>query len=298
MSQVGRRRGGFLMEGRDINNDMAEIKRMLQQLAVRLDRIETRRRGHKSFDGERNVTTYHQRVDRIETRQQDRKSSDGERNVTTYNQCVNRIEVSHQSSESIKEEQYIDLSHRCASLCEPDIQDEDNYDSEDCDENCLEIEEVDLPMQMIHLPVQQNIVKAMPVHLVETSSAIVSHEINSCMGDIFELDDHVGNSDPKPKLDLDVDIVLGSQEIEHSMCGSIREHPNRIVGVDLKKSFVSNKLVKNVESKSKDASLKFHDPLQEDATHQFIDFIGISQVKIRKVFKVFIYLEWKESIAS
>ncbi|XP_040373340.1 uncharacterized protein LOC121052429 [Rosa chinensis] len=174
----------------------------------------------------------------------------------------------------------------------------DNYDSEDCDENCLEIEEVDLPMQMIHLPVQQNIVKAMPVHLVETSSAIVSHEINSCMGDIFELDDHVGNSDPKAKLDVDVDIVLGSQEIEHSMCGSIREHPNRIVGVDLKKSFVSNKLVKSVESKSKDASLKFHDPLQEDATHQFIDFIGISQVKIRKVIKVFIYLEWKESIAS
>ncbi|KAL6223561.1 hypothetical protein ACLB2K_006946 [Fragaria x ananassa] len=40
MSQVGRRGGGFRMEGRDVKNDMAEIKRMLQQLAVRIYRIE------------------------------------------------------------------------------------------------------------------------------------------------------------------------------------------------------------------------------------------------------------------
>ena len=78
MSQIGRRREGFRMEGRDVNNDMAEIKRMLKQLEVRIDRIEARRRGRKSSDGERNVTTYHQRVDRIETFYQEGDSSDGE----------------------------------------------------------------------------------------------------------------------------------------------------------------------------------------------------------------------------
>ncbi|KAL6197457.1 hypothetical protein ACLB2K_033065 [Fragaria x ananassa] len=66
------------MEGRDVKNDMAEIKRMFQQLAVRIDRIEARRRSRKSFDRERDVTTYHQRIDRIETFNQDGDGSDGE----------------------------------------------------------------------------------------------------------------------------------------------------------------------------------------------------------------------------
>ena len=78
MSQVGRKCGGYRMEGRDVNNDMAEIKRMLQQLAVRIDRIEARRRGRKSSDGERNATTYHQRINRIETFNHKGDSSDGE----------------------------------------------------------------------------------------------------------------------------------------------------------------------------------------------------------------------------
>ena len=78
MSQIGRRREGFRMEGRDVNNDMAEIKRMLKQLEVRIDRIEARRRGRKSSDGERNVTTYHQRIDRIETFDQEGDGFDGE----------------------------------------------------------------------------------------------------------------------------------------------------------------------------------------------------------------------------
>ncbi|KAL6223298.1 hypothetical protein ACLB2K_006685 [Fragaria x ananassa] len=46
---VGRRGESFRMEGRNINNDMAEIKWMLQQLAVRMDRIEAQRRGERRY---------------------------------------------------------------------------------------------------------------------------------------------------------------------------------------------------------------------------------------------------------
>ncbi|KAL6196487.1 hypothetical protein ACLB2K_032102 [Fragaria x ananassa] len=57
---VGRRGGGFRIEGRDLNNDITEIKRMFQQLSVSIDRIEARLRGRKSSNGERDVTaTYH-----------------------------------------------------------------------------------------------------------------------------------------------------------------------------------------------------------------------------------------------
>ncbi|KAL6189245.1 hypothetical protein ACLB2K_040634 [Fragaria x ananassa] len=97
MSHVERRGGGFRMEGRDVKNDMAEIKRMLQQLAVRIDHIEARRRSRKSFDRERDVTTYHQRIDRIKTFNQDGDGSDGEI-------CVG-------------------LFHRCAPLCESEDED-------------------------------------------------------------------------------------------------------------------------------------------------------------------------------
>ncbi|KAL6211417.1 hypothetical protein ACLB2K_016643 [Fragaria x ananassa] len=76
------------MEGRDVNNDMAEIKWMLQQLAVRIDRIEARRRGRKSSDGERDVTIYHQRIDRIETFNRDGDGSVGEICVGPFHRCV------------------------------------------------------------------------------------------------------------------------------------------------------------------------------------------------------------------
>ncbi|KAL6185225.1 hypothetical protein ACLB2K_041359 [Fragaria x ananassa] len=88
MSQVGRRGGGFKMEGRDVKNDMAEIKRMFQQLAVHIDRIEARRRSRKSFDRERDVTTYHQRIDRIETFNQDGDGSDEEICIGLFHQCA------------------------------------------------------------------------------------------------------------------------------------------------------------------------------------------------------------------
>ncbi|KAL6222928.1 hypothetical protein ACLB2K_006318 [Fragaria x ananassa] len=76
------------MEGRDVKNDMAEIKRMLQQLAVRIYRLEARRRGRKSSDGERDVTTYHQRIDRIETFNQDGDGSDREICVGPFHRCA------------------------------------------------------------------------------------------------------------------------------------------------------------------------------------------------------------------
>ncbi|KAL6134789.1 hypothetical protein ACLB2K_067017 [Fragaria x ananassa] len=75
-------------EGRDVNNDMAEIKGMLQQLAVRIDRIEAQRRGRMSSDVERDVTTYHQHIDRIETFNQDGDGSDGEICVGPFHCCA------------------------------------------------------------------------------------------------------------------------------------------------------------------------------------------------------------------
>ncbi|KAL6210631.1 hypothetical protein ACLB2K_015863 [Fragaria x ananassa] len=82
------------MEGRDDKNDIAEIKRMLQQLVVRIDRIEARRRSRKSFDRERDVTTYHQRIDRIETFNQDGDGSDGDICVGLFHRCAPLCESS------------------------------------------------------------------------------------------------------------------------------------------------------------------------------------------------------------
>ena len=86
MSQVGRRGGGFRIDGRDVNNDTTKIKRMLQQLAVRIDCIEPRRRSRKSSDGEREFTTY--RLDRIETFNQNGDGSDGEICVGPFHRCA------------------------------------------------------------------------------------------------------------------------------------------------------------------------------------------------------------------
>ena len=81
------------MEGHDVNNDMVEIKMMLQQLTVRIDRIEARRRGRKSSDGERDVTTYHQRIDRIKTFNQDGDGSNGEICVGPFHRCAPLCEL-------------------------------------------------------------------------------------------------------------------------------------------------------------------------------------------------------------
>ena len=75
-------------EGHDVNNDMAEIKRMLHQLAVCIDRIEAQQWGRKSSDGERDVTTYHQHIDRIETFNQDGDGSDWEICVGPFHRCA------------------------------------------------------------------------------------------------------------------------------------------------------------------------------------------------------------------
>ncbi|KAL6175180.1 hypothetical protein ACLB2K_051822 [Fragaria x ananassa] len=60
MAHNRRNGGGYRMEGRDNNADMEEIKRMINQLAARVVRIETRSQDSdgRSFDGERDVNPF------------------------------------------------------------------------------------------------------------------------------------------------------------------------------------------------------------------------------------------------
>lgn len=55
--------GGFRVEGHDNdNNDMEEIKRVLQQLTDRMARIETQGHNRGRFDGEREENPFHRRA--------------------------------------------------------------------------------------------------------------------------------------------------------------------------------------------------------------------------------------------
>ncbi|KAL6220812.1 hypothetical protein ACLB2K_008566 [Fragaria x ananassa] len=60
MAHNRRNGGGYRMEGRDNNADMEEIKRMINQLAACVARIETRSQDSDggSFDGERDVNPF------------------------------------------------------------------------------------------------------------------------------------------------------------------------------------------------------------------------------------------------
>ncbi|KAK0574456.1 hypothetical protein LWI29_023941 [Acer saccharum] len=63
MAHNRRGRGGFRMEGRDNdNNDMEGIRRMIQQLADLMARIENQNMDDESFDGEQEDNPFHHRA--------------------------------------------------------------------------------------------------------------------------------------------------------------------------------------------------------------------------------------------